>query len=110
MEDDETIRDTVQLALEFNNFPVVTANNGREGLELLPKMEKPGLILLDMMMPELDGWGFLEAVHKNPELAEIPVVAMTAAGVKPEPLPVNGMLTKPINLRELMKVAHDYCA
>lgn len=110
IEDDESIRDTVKLALEFGHIPVVAAGNGREGLELLPRIERPGLILLDMRMPVLDGWGFLEALEKNPSLSRIPVVAMTASGEKVDSVPVTEVVTKPLDLKALLKVANAYCA
>ena len=110
IEDDESIRDTVKLALEFGHIPVAVASNGREALKLLEKMERPGLILLDMMMPVLDGWGFLEELDRLPALSRIPVVAMTASGEKADSLPVAEVVTKPLDLRALLKVANAYCA
>ena len=110
IEDDESIRDTVRLALEFGRIPVEVARNGREGLELLARIERPGLILLDMMMPVLDGCGFIKSLRRLPGLGKVPVVAMTAMGERAEALPVAGVVTKPLDLRALLKVVNAYCA
>ncbi|MEO5970924.1 MAG: response regulator, partial [Bdellovibrionia bacterium] len=55
IEDEETIRDSLQFFLEFEGYQVYSASNGREGLDILSKLDLPCLILLDLMMPVMDG-------------------------------------------------------
>jgi len=64
-------------ALKFHGAQVHTATNGEEGLELL-KTIKPTVILLDIRMPQMDGWAMFKSIRETPELAHIPVVAITA--------------------------------
>jgi threonine synthase len=59
------------------NFTIFEASNGQEGIELVTK-ERPNLIILDLMMPEMDGFSFLDRLHSTPETAEIPVIVVTA--------------------------------
>jgi CheY-like chemotaxis protein/two-component sensor histidine kinase len=77
VEDDAATRAVLQRTLEKDGWVVETAENGRVGLARLAA-RPPELILLDLMMPELDGFGFLEAVRQDPATAAIPVVVLTA--------------------------------
>lgn len=63
--------------LEFEGYEVTTASNGIEGLETCRSI-KPDVVLLDVMMPRMDGWQTLEAIKADPELQDIPVVMLTA--------------------------------
>ena len=78
VDDDEDIRDSIQQALEDNGYRVVTARNGFEALNLLRAGERPSVILLDVMMPVMDGATFREEQRRDPELGAIPVVAFSA--------------------------------
>lgn len=100
--DDEP--DSIELlseVLEYQGATVRAASNGREALELIEKF-KPTLILTDLSMPEVDGWGVLAKVRKNPELADVPIIALTAhamAGDMERGLAAGftGYITKPIS-------------
>jgi len=83
VEDDETTRDMLRKSLETNEFKVRTAVNGKEALEKV-KQSKPGLILLDLMMPEMDGFEFAEKLRENKEWLDIPVVVITAKDLTKE--------------------------
>jgi CheY-like chemotaxis protein/two-component sensor histidine kinase len=83
VEDDETTRDMLRKSLETNEFKVRTAVNGKEALEKV-KQFKPGLILLDLMMPEMDGFEFAEKLRENKEWLDIPVVVITAKDLTKE--------------------------
>ena len=83
VEDDETTRDMLTKSLESNDYKVRTAHNGKEGLEKVKK-GKPGLILLDLMMPEMDGFEFSEKLRQNKEWLDIPVVVITAKDLTKE--------------------------
>ena len=77
VEDDETTREMLKKSLESNDFKVRIAKNGKEGLDKV-KVSKPGLVLLDLMMPEMDGFEFAEKLRENKDWLDIPVVVITA--------------------------------
>ncbi|MEO5968809.1 MAG: response regulator [Bdellovibrionia bacterium] len=78
VEDDEGIRDVLKLALEMKNYTVATASNGQEALDLLKSSALPNLILLDLMMPLMDGWTFAEITGQTAELRAIPIIIVSA--------------------------------
>jgi CheY-like chemotaxis protein len=89
---------------------VETAFDGVAGLDQLRAGARPSLILLDMMMPRLDGEGFLKAMRSNPVTADIPVVILTghpAAREKAAELGAAGCLAKPVELLELLSTIHE---
>ena len=83
VEDDEITRDMLKKSLETNDFKVSVATNGKEGLEKVKKA-KPALILLDLMMPEMDGFEFAEQLREKREWLDIPVVVITAKDLTSE--------------------------
>ena len=83
VEDDEITRDMLRKSLETNDFRVRAAVNGKEALEKV-KESKPCLILLDLMMPEMDGFEFAERLRENKEWLDIPVVVITAKDLTKE--------------------------
>jgi signal transduction histidine kinase/DNA-binding response OmpR family regulator len=85
VEDDETTRQMLRKSLETNDYKVRSASNGKEGLEKV-KQFKPGLILLDLMMPEMDGFEFAERLREKKEWLDIPVVVITAKDLSKEDL------------------------
>ncbi|MGZ3661051.1 MAG: response regulator, partial [Bdellovibrionota bacterium] len=92
-------------------YSVAVADNGSSGLTALAA-SKPCLVLLDLMMPVMDGRGFLGALEKieDRELASTPVVLITAAGEKGAVgCNVSEILTKPIDIEKLLAVATKYC-
>jgi PAS domain S-box-containing protein len=78
VEDDPAAREATSRILEKLEFAVGEAGNGREALRWLDGHAKPGLILLDLMMPEMDGFAFIEALQGRPALQDVPVVVLTA--------------------------------
>jgi CheY-like chemotaxis protein len=81
VEDDEDLRDTIVDALHLHGFDTVTARHGAEALDVLATI-RPALIVLDLMMPVMDGHAFLDERARNEELREIPVVVTST---KPPP-------------------------
>lgn len=77
VEDEETSRRIIALALQRSNRELLFARDGEEAVRLA-EAERPALILMDMMLPKLDGFGATQRIRKNPELAGIPIVALTA--------------------------------
>lgn len=108
VDDDADIRGAVAEALEDAGFQVTTAANGEEALALLLRGPRPRVILLDMMMPVMDGWAFRAAQQRLPdEIASIPVIVFTAYGTPRETaaqLGARGFLKKPLRLEELLGV------
>ena len=76
IEDDSYISDMYRIKFESENFETTVANNGVEGLKFLEK-NTPDIILLDVVMPKIDGFSVLKEIKKNPKLSEIPVVLLT---------------------------------
>lgn len=77
IEDDSEMIDLVSLILNRQGYQVSGANGGREGLDLV-KRNSPDLILLDLMMPDLDGWDVYQQIRSNEETRNIPVIVITA--------------------------------
>ena len=100
VDDDETIRETVAEALELDGFRVDTARNGAEALDRVLK-EPPSGIILDLMMPVMTGWQFLERCRANGLCNGVPIVIMSAYSKLPEEaatLGVKGCIAKPFDL------------
>ncbi len=102
VDDEPVIRDLVADVLRDEGYAVVTAADGCEGLDLLAR-ERPDLVLMDVMMPGLDGREAYLAMRSRPDLQEVPVVMMSAA-VKPDGLDptIAGYLPKPFDLDDLL--------
>jgi two-component system, chemotaxis family, chemotaxis protein CheY len=102
VDDDPTILATVCEALDLEGLPFVTATNGAEAL-LAVDLNKPSLVLLDMRMPILDGWGFMRAIRERG--LNLSVVVMTAAADARRwgrEIGAQGVLPKPFELDELL--------
>lgn len=112
VDDDPDVRDAISDALGDEGYRVTGACNGREALEQLRQRTRPSLILLDMMMPEMDGWRFRMELKKEPDLAEIPVVILSAHGnVRDAALALGAAdyLRKPLRIESLLEIAERYC-
>jgi len=109
VEDDFEIRNILCELLELEGYDVHSAGNGKEGLDLLPKMEEPCLILLDLMMPVMDGFEFLHAKKRYLKIAPIPVVIISALDPGMEPPGAAKFIKKPIQIDTLLQVVREYC-
>ncbi|HYI79075.1 MAG TPA: response regulator [Chryseolinea sp.] len=106
IEDNLEVRENTAEILSLANYDVVTAENGKIGVDLAQK-EKPDLIICDIMMPELDGYGVLHIVSKNPQTANIPFIFLTAKTEKTDirkgmNLGADDYLTKPFDDTDLL--------
>jgi len=106
IEDEPEMRRNLATVLKFENYQPITAENGRRGIELA-REETPDLILCDVMMPELDGYGVLQALREDSRLAMIPFVFLTAKGEKEDVrggmnLGADDYLTKPVPKTDLL--------
>jgi CheY-like chemotaxis protein len=110
VEDDEDLREMMAQLLMLEGFDAATVANGREALEYLHHAAKPDVILLDLMMPVMDGWEFRRQQQADPDLAPVPVIVLSAldqtraANVKAE-----AFLKKPLDFDRLLDLVRTYC-
>ena len=110
VDDDPDFRDAISEILERDGYRVVRVENGREALEYLRGGGRPCVILLDMMMPVMNGWQFRREQQEDPSIQFIPVVMITASDERQVDLiPNNQVLTKPIRVNELLESVHRFC-
>ena len=106
IEDDQDMRENTAEILELANYRVLRAENGRRGVELA-RREPPDLILCDIMMPELDGYGVLHLLARDPHTAEVPFIFLSARAERSDvrkgmELGADDYLTKPFEESELL--------
>jgi len=112
VEDDPDIRKLLDTTLEFKGYRVVTAQNGKEALEIVQK-ELPTIVIADIMMPQLDGFGLVHRLRINPETRNVPVVFITATYVTPEDkefalnIGATRFIQKPVDLDMFLKTIAD---
>lgn len=113
VDDDGDIRDALCLVLEHNGYRALSASNGQEALGRLRSDGAVDLILLDMMMPVMDGWGFRRSQPEGPAFVTIPVVVLTGDGrasSKAAAIGAVGYLKKPLDLGDLLAVVARHCS
>jgi CheY-like chemotaxis protein len=105
VDDDADLRTSLAEALEDSGYAVIQAADGQAALDLL-EVERPDLVLLDLLMPVLNGWQFCQSKDENPATSGIPVIAMSAAVSKdpksPYYIDVDDFIAKPVELDELL--------
>ena len=106
VEDDEGIREALVDLLQSEGFSVTSAVHGADALQRLRSgADLPDVILLDLMMPVLDGWAFRAEQRRDPKISEIPVVVITASrNTDVAALSPKAFLKKPIDFDELLRV------
>ncbi len=109
IEDNKDIKDSLKLALELEGYNVFSAENGKEGLDRLHSMPTPCMILLDLMMPVMNGWEFMEEMNKDILYAHIPVVIVSALTEKQNAPKSEGYIQKPIDLNNLISIVEKHC-
>jgi CheY-like chemotaxis protein len=112
VEDDPDAREMMKSFLLSEGYKVETATNGRKAIEYLKSSATPCLILLDLMMPEMNGIEFLQSRRQESELSGIPVVVVTAVqeacrGAKA--LGAVDCVSKPVEFHQLLDLARRYC-
>jgi CheY-like chemotaxis protein len=113
VDDDPDIRESLETVLGIHGHPVATAADGSEAIELLRrKAAPPCLILLDLMMPGMNGFEFRAELESDPVLANIPIIIITGAGVlvdeKAGSLRAE-VLRKPFDLKALLTTVKRFC-
>jgi CheY-like chemotaxis protein len=111
VDDDADIRETLRDALEFEGYAVDVAANGRDAWESLRPEALPALILLDLMMPVMNGAEFLRLLRSDAQMKSVPVVVVTAFGASAGGVAAEsqGLLPKPLDLELLLRTVERYC-
>ncbi len=109
IDDDEGIRNALAELLELSGYSVAVAADGQEGVELLEVGLEPNAIVLDLMMPRMDGWTFLERLRADPRFHDTPVVVASAATGEGPP-GADVCLRKPFDVRQLDREVARLCA
>jgi signal transduction histidine kinase/DNA-binding response OmpR family regulator len=110
VDDDATARDLLTRTLESKGYRVIAARHGLEALALA-RQHRPQAITLDVMMPQLDGWGVLRQLKDDPELRDIPVIMATILNERAMAIPLGAaeLLTKPVDRQRLVALMAQYC-
>ena len=99
----------IREALELSGYAVVTAENGQDALDKIPHIQSLCLVILDLLMPVMNGWDFLAKLRERADLASVPVVVHSSAtGQAPEG--VSRVIEKPVMFDRLLSVVREYCA
>jgi len=112
VEDVPDILRLLEETLKFKGYRAVTAFNGQEALEIIQR-ERPALIITDIMMPKLDGFGLVHRLRINPETREIPVIFLTATYVALEDkafalnIGATRFIEKPVNFENFLRTIHE---
>jgi CheY-like chemotaxis protein len=110
VEDDEDLREMMAQLLTLEGFHAAAVANGREALEYLHLRDKPDVILLDLMMPVMDGWEFRRQQQADPALAPVPVIVLSALDqARASSLDADAFLKKPLDFDRLLSLVRTYC-
>jgi two-component system, OmpR family, response regulator CpxR len=113
VDDDADMREAIRISMEDEGYEMVEASDGQEALDYLRSHPPPPVILLDWNMAPMNGPQFMAEVSKSSELAEVPVIVLTADARAPEKVKRQGYagcLTKPFQLDALFELLRRYCA
>ena len=110
VEDDADLREMMAQLLALEGFVATAVANGREALHYLETGDKPDVILLDLMMPVMDGWEFRRQQQSDPALAAVPVIILSALDQR-RAADVNAVafLKKPLDFDRLLELVRRYC-
>ncbi len=107
VEDDDDIRDSLKELLEEEGYRVDTAANGEQALCRLQD-EVPQVILLDLMMPVMDGWQFQKELRETPTFARVPIIVISASKFSREPLNAAAFIPKPLDAGVLLETIESF--
>jgi CheY-like chemotaxis protein len=111
IEDDPTIREVLVEVLGEHGYAAIGAANGREALDTLASTaDRPCVILLDLMMPVMDGWEFRRQLEADPALAPVPVIVLSALDqARAAKIHAAAFLKKPLDFDRLLSLVRTYC-
>lgn len=113
IEDERPVLELVRHAFRLAGYDIAGATSGRQGLEML-RQQKPKVLLLDLMMPDFNGWDVYRAMKEDEELAHIPVVVLTAKIPTRDRViidglpPVDDYITKPFDVERLVHAVENF--
>lgn len=110
VEDDDDIRDSIKELLEEEGYSIETASNGQQALARIKGAGAPQLILLDLMMPVMDGWQFQKELRQVPALARIPVIVISASKFSKERMDADAFIPKPLDAGVLLETIESFLA
>jgi two-component system, chemotaxis family, chemotaxis protein CheY len=108
VEDEVDLREMLQEALELSGYAVVAVADGRAALDAMARIESLCLVLLDLLMPGMNGWDFCDHVRKRPELARLPIIVHSSATNSP-PRGATAVVRKPVKLDRLLSIVGEHC-
>jgi len=113
IEDNDPIRENTKELLELSDYEVIVAANGQEAIEMMISINKPDLILCDIMMPRMDGYEFLKIVNQEYQLSSIPFIFLTSYSEKPDiekglQMRATDYIVKPFEPDELIRTIRKY--
>ena len=110
VDDDATVRSLLAKTLEKEGYRVISAGNGVEALALA-REHRPQAITLDVLMPQMDGWGALKELKADAELRDIPVIMVTVLNERGMAIPLGAadFVTKPVDRQRLAAILRDHC-
>jgi len=112
VEDDPDLRETLGTIVEAEGYVVMTARNGREALARLVEGFQPSVILVDLLMPVMDGWQLCEEISADAQLGNIPIILMSASGgpfLPPRPANLVRLFRKPFTFVQLLEAIAKGC-
>lgn len=110
VEDDADLREMIAHLLTLEGLEAASVANGREALDYLRRSDTPNVILLDLMMPVMDGWEFRREQRADPALAQVPVVVLSALdGSRASDVRADAVLKKPLDFDKLLQLVRSYC-
>jgi CheY-like chemotaxis protein len=110
VEDDADLREMMVQILSLEGVDAATATNGQEALDYLRGRDAPKVILLDLMMPVMDGWEFQRERRRDPALADVPVVVLSALDeTRAADAATHEFLKKPLDFDRLLQIVKAYC-
>jgi CheY-like chemotaxis protein len=110
VEDDDDLREMMAQLLTLEGFRTETVANGQEALAYLHARPRPDVILLDLMMPVMDGWEFRRRQQADPALASVPVIVLSALDqARAAKVDAAAFLKKPLDFDRLLDLVRGYC-
>lgn len=111
VDDDKDVREALGCILELKGYSVDTAENGADALQKLRCSGPPCVVVLDLMMPVMDGWEFRNELLKHDDLESVPVVVISGVAEYPAARSVDAVahLRKPVDLASLYRLLQEHC-
>src|SRR5579859_6212625 len=108
VEDETEQREMLRDLLELEGFDVVVASDGGEALSRLPQIDHLCMVLLDLLMPGMNGWDFFDAMRASPAHAATPIVVTTSVP-RGAPAGANAVISKPLDVDRVLSTVQKYC-